>query len=250
MLFRSLYRPDSEINALNREGRLAHASLDLLEVMEISRLVSELSDGAFDPTIQVLWRLLSLGGAQRSNDEEVRRARALIDYSSIAVSGRSVAFAKLGTQISMNGIAQGYITDRITEILGNEGFESAVIELGELRALGSNPKGGAFRIGLVDPRSPTGIDTEIELRSALAVSGGYGIEFGTAADHHILDPRNGKSATGLLQVAVEADKAVWADALSTAIYVVGESGALPLLAEFSGASARIVRKDGSSTIIQ
>jgi len=246
----SLYRPDSEINALNREGRLTHASLDLLEVMETSRLVSELSGGAFDPTIQVLWRLLSLGGALRSNDEEVRRARALIDYSSITVAGRSVAFAKPGTQISMNGIAQGYITDRITEILGNEGFESAMIELGELRALGSNPNGGAFRVGLVDPRSPTGIDTEIELTSALAVSGGYGMEFGTAADHHIFDPRNGKSATGLLQVAVEADKAVWADALSTAIYVVGESGALTLLAGFPGARARIVRQDGSSALIQ
>ena len=245
----SLYRADSEINALNRAGRLERASLDLLEVLDISRFVSDLSAGAFDPTIQVLWRLVAQGGAQRVDSQDYREARALIDYTNVTVANRSVVFARPGTELSLNGIAQGYITDRITEILGNEGFESAVIELGELRALGSSPDGDAFRVGLVDPLSPVDIDAEVDLRSALAVSGGYGMTFGSVSDHHILDPHSGKSAAGLLQVAVMADKAVSADALSTAIYVAGENGALAILAGFPGARARIVRDDGSAQFI-
>lgn len=246
----SLYRADSEINALNRDGRLERASLDLAEVLEISRFVSELSAGAFDPTIQVLWRLLAQGGARRVDTRDYLKARALVDYTNVTVTGRTVDFGKPGTELGLNGIAQGYITDRITEILGNEGFESAMIELGELRALGSTPDGGAFRVGLVDPLSPIDINTEVDLRSALAVSGGYGMNFGAPSDHHILDPHSGKSATGLLQVAVEADKAVWADALSTAIYVAGENGALSLLAGFPGARARIVRNDRTTAFIE
>lgn len=246
----SLYRADSEISALNREGGLVRASLDLREVLDISRYVSDLSAGAFDPTIQVLWRLLAQGAATHPDTEEVRRALALIDYRTVTVLGRSIAFARSGTQISLNGIAQGYITDRITDILGNEGFESALVELGELRTLGSAPDGGGFKVGLVDPLSPTSINTEIDLKSALAVSGGYGLEFSPAGDHHILDPRSGRSATGILQVAVEAGRAVWADALSTAIYVAGESGAAPLLAGFPGARARVVRSDSSTALLK
>ncbi|MGA1109495.1 MAG: FAD:protein FMN transferase [Pseudomonadales bacterium] len=245
----SLYRADSEINALNRDGRLELASLDLVEVLEISHFVSELSAGAFDPSVQVLWRLLAQGGARRVDSQDYRKACALVDYTNVTVTGRTVEFSKTGTELGLNGIAQGYITDRITEILGNEGFESAVIELGELRALGSPPNGGAFRVGMVDPLSPREINTEVDLRSALAVSAGYGMDFGAPSDHHILDPHSGKSATGLLQVAVEADKAVWADALSTAIYVAGENGALSLLAGFPGARARIVRNDGTTAFI-
>jgi thiamine biosynthesis lipoprotein len=246
----SLYRSDSEINALNRDGRLERASLDMLEVLKISRFVSDLSAGAFDPTIQVLWRLLTQGDARRVDDQDYRNALALVDYTNVTVTGQSIVLARPGTELSLNGIAQGYITDRITEILGNEGFESAVIELGELRALGSTPDGSAFKVGLVNPLSPIDIDAEVDLRSALAVSGGYGMTFGSPSDHHILDPQSGKSAAGLVQVAVVADKAVSADALSTAIYVAGEKGALAILAGFPGARARIVRGDGSAAFIE
>jgi thiamine biosynthesis lipoprotein len=76
------------------------------------------------------------------------------------------------------------------------------------------------------------------------VSAGYGTRLADGG-HHIFDPHTGESAERLAQVAVLADKAVWADALSTAIYVAGEAGAGALLAAYPGASAILTRKDGS-----
>src|SRR5690606_20606965 len=147
---------------------------------------------------------------------------------------------------SLNGIAQGYITDRITDLLANDGFEQAMIELGETRALGSAPNGTPFSVGLVDPFAPTTIARQLPLASAaLAVSGGYGLRLDASGGNHILDPATGGSPNGLRQVAVIAPRAIWADALSTAISVAGEAAAPGLLKHYKGSRAILWRADGS-----
>jgi FAD:protein FMN transferase len=216
----SLYRDHSEITRLNLDGHLAQPSRDLVTVLDHSRKIAEASGGAFDPTIQTLWQFYSM---------------------------RGLRFDKAGLAISLNGIAQGYITDRITEILGNEGFENAVIELGETRALGATPNGEPFAIGVVDPLAPGFIAQDVLLRNAaLSVSGGYGMQVDRAGTHHIFDPATGQSANRLTQVAVTSPKAIWADALSTAIYVAGEAAAPGLLAGYPNSRGILWRNDGST----
>jgi thiamine biosynthesis lipoprotein len=147
---------------------------------------------------------------------------------------------------SLNGIAQGYITDRITEILGNEGFENAMIELGETRALGTAPDGQPFSVALVSPFAPATVERNLPLsHRALSVSAGYGMTFAEGR-HHIFDPQTGASPHQLAQVAVLSPKAISADALSTAIYVAGEARARELLAAYPGSSAILWRNDGTT----
>src|SRR5690606_23414056 len=213
------------------------ASRDLIEVTEAALKIAEVSKGAFDPTIQPLWTYHA-AGQQRAEGRDLDAVLAKVGYEGVLTTGSGIGFAKDGMAISLNGIAQGYITDRIADLLANDGFEQAMIELGETRALGSGPNGTPFNVGLVDPFAPATIARNLALSSAaLAVSGGYGLSLDASGGNHILDPTTGTSPDGLRQVAVIAPRAVWADALSTAISVGGEAAAPGLLTHYKGSRA-------------
>jgi hypothetical protein len=145
-------------------------------------------------------------------------------------------------------MAQGYITDTITDVLRNEGFESAVVDLGESRTIGRHPDGRPWRVGIRDGSKVGGIDRMVDLADmALAVSGGYGTTFEeTGRFHHIFDPRTGASAHTLRDVAVIGPKAMAADGLATAICVAGEALAPTLLAAYPRMRAVLTRLDGTS----
>ena len=140
-----------------------------------------------------------------------------------------------GMAITLNGIAQGFITDRIADLLRNEGFEHAMVDLGELRALGNHPDGRAWRVATRG--------SEVALSdNALAVSSGSGTAFEPSGRfHHIFDPASGASANTLREVAVIAPRAMIADALATAICVLGEERGIELLAHYPGARALVTR---------
>lgn len=239
----SLYRRNSEITRLNSHGRIDNPSGDLVYVLEQSRRIAEISGGAFDPTIQPLWRLYASPLA--SNRRSIDTALTLVDYTRLSADAQRVRFATPAMAASLNGIAQGYITDRITEILGNGGFENAMIELGETRALGSAPNGSPFSVALVDPLTPSNVERNLALANrALSVSAGYGLTFADGR-HHIFDPHTGDTPRQLAQVAVLSPKATWADALSTAIYVAGEARTRDLLLAYPGSNAILFRNDGT-----
>jgi FAD:protein FMN transferase len=240
----SLYR-DSEITRLNRDGALARPSADLVAVIDASQRLGRLSDGAFDITVQPLWRAYEAhfwSRAQIAPDIAARAAevaRRLVDYRRVQAGAARISLAP-GMAITFNGIAQGTITDRVADLVRNEGFEQAVVGLGEWRALGRHPDGrpwrAATRAGNIDLAD-----------NALAVSSGAGTAFEPGGKfHHIFDPATGASANALAEVAVTASRAMIADALATAICVVGEERAARLLAAYPGARALITRTDGTT----
>jgi thiamine biosynthesis lipoprotein len=150
--------------------------------------------------------------------------------------------------ITLNSVAQGYITDAVADMLRNDGFESAMVDLGEFRALGRHPDGHPWRVGLQDPLATSAVDRVIELDdTALAVSGGYGTTFEPSGQfHHIFDPQTGASAHKIADAAVLASRATAANALTVAICVLGEGRAAALLEACPGTRAIITRSDGSS----
>jgi thiamine biosynthesis lipoprotein len=252
----SLSEPKSEISRLNRMGTLAAPSPDLVAVLDAAQAIADVSGGAFDPTVQPLWTLYeshfrdhpdaSLGPDRRQLDLALR----LVDYTAVETSRRRVSFSRPGMQATLNGIAQGYITDRVADLLREEGFDHAMVEVGETRALGEATDGRPFSIGLRDPTSPGAVNRTVEIvDEALSVSGGYGTRFGASASHHIFEPDTGNSANSLLDATVIAPRAVWADALSTAICVAGERAAPALLAVYPSTRALLTRLDGSVTRI-
>jgi len=251
----SLYRDDSDIARLNRDGRLAAPARDLVVVLEEAQRIADLSGGAFDPTIQPLWNVyeahFAARGPQAGGPEprDLSAALALTDYTALDAGPRGIGLARPGMAISLNGIAQGYITDRITDLLRNEGFDHAMVELGETRALGMAPDGQPFEVRLMNPTAPGIADRAVGLAdAALSVSGGYGLRFGSGA-HHIFDPATGRSANRLLDVTVIAPRAMLADALSTAIFVAGEASAAAILRAEPSARAIITRSDASTATL-
>ena len=252
----SLYRRDTEISRLNDAGALMKPSPELRSVIEQSQRLGELSGGAFDISVQPLWRLYEAHFWSRTNiqpDIAARArdvARSVVDFRAIDTSTAAIRFARAGMAITLNGIAQGYISDAIADLLRNEGFESAVVDLGEYRTIGRHPDGRPWRIGIHDGRDGH-IGRTLDLEdTALAVSGGYGTTFEASGRyHHIFDPRTGGSASSLVDVAVIGPRATAADGLATAICVAGEALAPALLAAFPGTRAMVTRWDGTSTTL-
>jgi FAD:protein FMN transferase len=261
----SLYRGDSEISRLNADGALAGPSPELRDLVEMSQRFSVLSEGAFDISVQPLWRLYeahfwSHSDIQRDLLSRARDvARDLVDFRNIDASRMRIAFARRGMGITLNSLAQGFITDAIADLLRNEGFESAVVDLGEFHTIGRHPDGHPWRIGIRDGRaggfsiglSEGDVARTVELEDmALAVSGGYGTTFEpTGRFHHIFDPRSGASANALVDVAVIGRRATAANGLSTAICVAGEERAPALLAAWPGTRAIVTRLDGTVAMI-
>ncbi len=136
-------------------------------------------------------------------------------------------------------------------MLRNEGFESAVVDLGEYRTLGRHPDGRPWRIGIRDGKAPGSVNRMVELEDmALAVSGGYGTTFEPSGRyHHIFDPVTGASANNLVDVAVIGPRATEANGLSTAICVAGEARAPALLAAYPKMRAILTRLDGTSVTV-
>ena len=220
----SLYEADSALVRLNREGRIDSPPLDLLRVLAESANFHQLTGGAFDVTVQPLWELYAAHfgrpGADPAGPSQaaVRAALARVGQDGIVLSPERIRFTRPGMAITLNGIGQGYVTDRVVELLREGGVEHALVDMGETRAIGDHPAGGAWSVGLEDPASPGQVLEKIELTDrAVATSGGYGTEFDPAGRfNHIFDPADGSTSWRYASVSVVAATATEADALSTA----------------------------------
>jgi len=220
----SLYREDSAISKLNREGRLPDPEPDMTALLDQARGIARLTHGAFDPTVQPLWSLYAAHFSRPDADAagpapaSLRAALALVDYREISLDAGLITLSRPGMQMTLNGIAQGYITDRIVHMLQAAGLEHALVDMGEIRGLARNPATPAWRVGLADPSDSARLLATVELRNqALSTSGGYGTPFDAQGrHHHIFDPRTGLSPARYRSVSVSAPTAAMADALSTA----------------------------------
>lgn len=233
----SLHRPDSALVRLNTAGRLADTPADMRELLSVALSLAALSDGAFDPTVQPLWSLYARHFAEAAASADgpsasaVAAAKRLVDWRAVELDGTTVRLRKRGMAITLNGIAQGYITDRVGALLRQRGFRHVLVNMGEQLALGPKWTGDAWRVGIADPSAPGATLAELPLTGgAVATSGGYGYAFDRARRFpHILDPRTGKTSRQWSSVTVVADTATRADGLSTAISVAPAGSAPRLL---------------------
>lgn len=248
----SLYREDSAIRRLNCDGRLDGPPLELVQLLATRQQFARLTEGAFDPTVQPLWVLFASHFARPDTDPggpsaALRRAALdRVDAGAIDVEPRRIRFLKPGMAVTLNGIAQGYITDRVVELLRANGIERTLVDMGEVRALGRHPDGAPWSVGLEDAVFPGHIAATIPLDNrAVSTSGGYGFHFDPAGRFdHIFDPHSGATSDEFLPVSVVAGTATTADALSTAFSVMSLARAEAVVRDI-GARAYFTLHDGS-----
>ena len=249
----SLYRPDSMLNRLNRDGALSGPPVEMVELVATAQHVSRITDGAFDCTVQPLWQLYSIHHAQPGTDgsgpdaEDIRQALNVIGHRNVAVSSQRIAFKQSGMAMTLNGIAQGFITDRVRSLLNRNGFRNVLVHLGETFGSGSRPDGTPWVAGIAAPDGSERIIRRVRLGDrALATSGGYGHVYKPAsADHHIFDPRSGYNPGLRQSVSVISPSAAVADALSTAFCSMTPAQMRTAMDQFTNTTAVVVAQDGS-----
>jgi len=225
----SLYRSDSALSRLNRNGHLAAPSHDMRRLLADAHRISAYSDGAFDITVQPLWQLYARHFAGRPrptagpDPAALAAALARIDYRRIDNAPARIRLAP-GTAITLNGIGQGYITDRVADLLRRQGWSNLLVDLGEILALDDRPDGHPWAVDLPVPGDRA---ERLSIADrAVATSAGDGMAFDARGrHHHLFDPRTGQSANIYRSVTVVARRATVADALSTALYVMARPAA-------------------------
>lgn len=226
----SLHRAGSEISRLNHTGTLTAPPRDLIDVMTSALSWREKTNGAFDPTVQPLWKAAAAGAP--ASMELLRRVGGAIDIGSDRIR------LPAGVEVTLNGIAQGRIADRVTEILSAHGFTDVVIDAGELRLPGKERRA----VGIPAAKA---VVTVAEI--AIATSEPKSLVFDkTTFRHHLIDPRNGESPRHWLSLSVFAPTAEMADALSTGFAVMPHEAVADLCRSIGDLA--VIGEDGKGRI--
>lgn len=216
----SLYRPDSDLSRLNRDGELTAPAPEMLELLSLCTAVHASTGGAFDPTIQPLWTLFA-DHAGNPPADLLKATRAVTGWASVSVTPGRIALARPGMAMTLNGIAQGHVTDRIAALLRARGLTDVLVDMGEIAGSGNGPDG--WSAGIAAPDGQVIRRTTLRDR-ALATSAPLGTRFGKDDRiGHILDPRRGAPDAVRPLVSVTAGRAALADALSTAFCLMSDS---------------------------
>ncbi len=242
-----------DIYKLNQNAGIAGVELDpvTVKIIEKAQQVSAMSNGAFDITVGPLVKAWGIGtNAERiPAPEELNKLLPLINYKDLNLDHNVVSLKRRGQMVDLGGIAKGYTGDAVIEIYKQYGIKSAFINLGgNVVTLGNKPDGSPWKVGIRNPR-PAGTESGqnigmVRVTSKAVVTAGddqrYFIENGQRY-HHILDPATGYPAkSDLLSVTLITDSSLDADALDTAVFILGLEKGKELIQEYGGIEAVFV----------
>ena len=244
----SRYRVETPVARLNREGRVADAPGELLEVVSRALDYSRITGGAFDVTVAPVLNLYVSRFAVTDvppTDAEVSAAMALVGWQGLRVDDRTIVLERPGMAITLDAIAKGYIVDRAVATLTATGADRVIVEAGgdmATRATGDDP----WQVAIQDPHDPRGSLGVVQLHGeSLASSGDY-VQYFTPDRrlNHTIDPRTGLSPRHSSGSSVRAPTAMDADALSTSVFVLGSRDGIALLDRLDGIEGMLVSKTG------
>lgn len=238
----SIYRSESAISRLNQNGLLMSPPAELLELLSLAKSIHAATSGRFDPTIQPLWALYA-ENAGRPSRNDIEAVHKFVGLTKVEVNQTAIRYADRGMALTLNGIAQGFITDRVVSLLKAEGLENAVVNVGEISAMGHNMAGEPWQVGLAEigdlmPKQYVPL-TDL----AIATSAPAGTTFDGNVSH-IIDPLNGLAVRSPWQcISMIHKSAAIADGLSTALVMMDE-GQLRELNLSTGSSIIALAQDG------
>ncbi|MFH1753889.1 MAG: FAD:protein FMN transferase [Candidatus Omnitrophota bacterium] len=249
----SKYDEASEVALINRMHKEESLPLGRDTAFLLSKALDlySLTEGAFDVTVSELVDLWndSKRASTLPSSEEIEEARTLVGsgYLRLDVDG-TLTLKREGVKLDLSGIAKGYAVDRAVAVLKDSGIESGIVDAGgDIYCFGPGPRGKEWRVGVRNPRDDSLIGALSLRDAAVATSGDYYRFFiiGEKRYSHIIDPRTGSPVSETpMSVTVIAPDCLTADAMATAITVMGPSIGLDFAENQREIEAIIISKDG------
>ena len=246
--------PTTQISEVNKNAGIKPVKVnnEVFELVERSLKISEITDGAFDISYASMDKIWKFDGTMTTmpTKEAIKKSVEKIGYKNIILDKKEqTIFLKIaGMKLGLGGIGQGYIADKIKDLLFLNGCISGIINVsGDINAWGKQPDGKLWTIGIVNPLNKNKIFATFPLEdSAVETSGSYEkyVIFDGIRYSHIIDPRTGYPAKGVVSVSVFAKQTEIADALATGIFVMGVEVGLDLINQIKGIECIIVDDQG------
>lgn len=239
----SLYDETSDLSRLNRYGTLASPPPELVEVLSTALSLAHTTKGAFDPSVQVLWDYYEQSGHQDPLQDTLDR----VGYQNVSVTTREIRLEHEAMALTLNGIAQGYITDRLVTLLQDAGLRDILIDCGEIYGAGTHPSGRLWQVALANnPVGPLSCQNQaVATSAAMTVMPGEKV-----GRDHLFDPAIGTSTRRYNSLSVIASTAMLADGLSTAFSVLAEDEWREVLNQFTGQNIQVYGARRNGTLSQ
>lgn len=252
-LSRILSRHDaaSPVSRLNTTGQLPDAPIEVLEVVARSLNLHRQTGGAFDITVKPAIDLYekSFGAGQTPSDEAISSILGRVGSEHLRLEAGGVRLARAGMGITLDGIAPGYVVDRISALLSDRGIVNHLVNAsGEIRANGSAAKGEPWTIAIQDPEKRRDYPSIIRLNSGcVSTSGSYEAFYDQERMfHHIVTPSTGRSPVLATSVTIKAATVMDADALATGIFVMEPAQGVQHINAQAGCECFLVQRDGAT----
>jgi FAD:protein FMN transferase len=238
-------RPSSALARWNRNGILTDAPLELVQVIQRANHFSKLTQGAFDITVKPV--LDAYRDGRRPSDDEIDD----VDYRKIVFEDGSLRFDRPGMSATLDGLAKGRVIDEGASALQSCGFSQVIVEAGgDLAVSGSRPDGLAWQVGVQSPRPQEnpGLLAVVPIETfggivGMATSGDYQNTFSSDFRlNHLIDPATGVSPQKLASGTVLANSVMDADALSTALMILGPEQGILMVDQLAGVEALLIDK--------
>lgn len=246
--------PTTQISEINKNAGIQPVKVDeeVFDLVERAIKISKLTNGAFDISYASMDKIWKFDGSMKEmpTPEAIKKSVERIGYQNIILDKENkTIFLKLtGMKLGLGGIGQGYIADKVKELLQSKGCNSGLVNVsGDINTWGKQPNGELWTVGIVNPMNKNKVFATFPLdNSAVETSGSYEkfVSFNGIRYSHIIDPRTGYPATGIVSVSVFAKQTEIADALATGIFVLGVEVGLDLVNQLKGIECIIVDDKG------
>lgn len=247
--------PTTPISAINKNAGIKPVKVDdeVFGLVERALKISQLTEGAFDISYASMDRIWKFDGSMKEmpTPEAIKKSVAKIGYKKVLLDPKekTIFLKEEGMKLGLGGIGQGYIADKVKELLFSKGCTSGIINVsGDINAWGKQPDGKPWSVGIVNPMNKNKVFATFPLEdSSVETSGSYEkyVTFNGKRYSHIIDPRTGYPATGIVSVSVFAKQTEVADALATGIFVLGVEVGLDLANQIKGIGCIIVDDKGA-----
>lgn len=228
----SSWDPNSQTSEINRQAGIAPVSVDaeLFELIERAIAISKLTDGAFDISYASMDKIWKFDGSmtQMPTASEIESSISRVGYHNIILNkdDHSVFLKLAGMKIGFGAIGKGYAADKTKALMISKGVKAGIINAsGDMNTWGHQPDGSNWKVAITNPLNKNKVFATMPLiNSAVVTSGDYEkyVNFEGKRYTHIIDPRTGYPAHGIISVTVFAPKAELADALATSVFVMGK----------------------------